>query len=93
MIASSLSRRYGVAVRPSHRRVARLLHARRERDGGKVVALVDDDEPVAFEDDRSIVAAGEALDHRDVDDAGRLVLAAADLADLLRLQTEVFGET
>ena len=28
-----------------------LLHAPGERDGGKVVALVDDDEPVAFEDD------------------------------------------
>ena len=58
-----------------------------------MVALVDDDEPVAVEDDRSIVAAGEALDHRDVDDAGGLVFAAADLADLFRLKTEEFGET
>ena len=46
MIASSLSRRYGVAVRPSHRRRPGPLDARRERDGGEVVALVDDDEAV-----------------------------------------------
>ena len=68
------------------------LDARRERDGGEVVALVDDDEPVAVEH-RRVVAAGQALEHRDVDHAGRPVLAAADLADLFLRETKVFGET
>ena len=68
------------------------LDARRKRDGGKVVALVDDHEPVPVEH-RRVVATGQALQHRDIDHAGRPVLAAADLADLLLRKTKVVGET
>ena len=68
------------------------LHARLERDRRDVVALVDDDEAVVVEDGR-VVAAGEALDHRDVDHSGRAVAAAADLADLRGVEVEVLGES
>ena len=56
------------------------------------MALVDDDEPVPVEDGR-IVATGQALEHRNVDNARWRVLAAADVTDLLRLQAEVLGES
>ena len=57
------------------------LHARRERHGGRVMALVDYDQAVSIEE-RWIVPARQALDHSDVDDSGRLVLPAPDLADV-----------
>jgi hypothetical protein len=42
---------------------------------------------------RCTLATGRALEHRDVDETGWLVLAAADLSDLLLLETELFGES
>lgn len=67
------------------------LHARGERDRGKVVALVDDHQPVAVEQD-GVVASGQALEHGHIDDPRRLVLAATDLPDFLRVEAEILGE-
>ena len=63
-------------------------------DGGlegerrQVVALVDHDQPVAAEERVEVVDRFEALDHREVDDAGQLAPAAAFLADLLGREVE-----
>ncbi len=57
-----------------------------------MVALVDHDQPVAVEQ-CGFVAAGEALDHRDVDGPGGLVAPAADLADGFGIDVEVVGES
>lgn len=58
----------------------------------QVVTLVDDHEPVAGKQLIESLAAGEALDHRDIDEAARCVLAAADHADLVVVEAEVLAE-
>jgi hypothetical protein len=59
-----------------------------EGEGRQVVALVDDDETVGGEERFQVFDRLEALDHRQVDDAGQLASAAASLPDLLRVETE-----
>jgi hypothetical protein len=59
-----------------------LLDGVLERGGGNVVALVDDDEPVPGGQGSDVVAAGQGLQHGDVDDAAGLGPAAAELAGL-----------
>src|ERR1022692_159992 len=54
-----------------------------------VVALVDDDQSVCSREVSQIVASGEALDHRNVDHAGRFRSTAAELPDLLGIELEV----
>ena len=66
-----------------------LFDARLEGDGGDVVALVDDHQPVAGGERCEVVAAGEALGHGQVDDRGLAVAAAAKLPDLVGRQAEV----
>jgi hypothetical protein len=68
-----------------------VLHARLERHGGDVMALVHHDQAVGVEH-RGIVPAREALDHGDVDHARRPVAAAADLADVGGVDIEVLGQ-
>jgi hypothetical protein len=53
-----------------------------------VVAFVDHDGAVALEQSLRVVEAAQALDHGEVNHAGRPVSAAADLSDLLRRQAE-----
>lgn len=60
---------------------------------GQVVALVNDDEPIAAEQFVGSLPAGKALDHRDVDEAAGPVLAAADHADLFVFEAEVLTES
>ncbi|HEY6793285.1 MAG TPA: hypothetical protein VI248_01240 [Kineosporiaceae bacterium] len=47
-----------------------------------MVTLVDDDVPVAGEQFGDVLAAGERGQHDDVDDAGELAAAAAELPGL-----------
>ena len=71
-------------MRPRKCRTGARRTADLERERRQVVALVDDDEPVGAEERFQVVDRLEALDHRQVDDAGALASAAAALADLLR---------
>ena len=71
------------------------LHRRQhalERDRREMVALVDDDLPVAGHEIRDGLLAHQALDHRDVDPAGGVALSGTDLPDLLGVDTEEHGE-
>ena len=78
-------------MRPSHRRVrACSTHAANET-AGRWWHSSTTTSPYRS-NSVGVVAAGEALEHRDVDHAGRLVLAAADLADLRWVEVEVLGE-
>ena len=67
-----------------------LFDARLEGDGGDVVALVDDRQPVAGGARYEVVAASEALGHGQVDDRGLAVEAAAELPDLVGGKAEMF---
>ena len=63
---------------PSHRDVA---YGPFEGHGRDVVAFVDDDQPVGRGEFGDVVAAGEALDHGHVDNAGGPVPATAELPE------------
>ncbi len=63
-----------------------------ERDSGYVMAFVDDDKAVSMEQFGRPFAAGDALDHGDIDDSGLHVLAASDCPDLTGFESEVFLE-
>ena len=58
-----------------------------------MVALVDDDEAIVFEEFVGSFLAGDALDHGNVDGSGWFVLPAADHADVVVVEAEVFAET
>ena len=73
----------------AHRDLADCLF---EGDGGDVVALIHDHQPVAGGELCDVVPAGEALDSSDVDDAPGPGASTAELADLLRGQVEVADE-
>jgi hypothetical protein len=63
-------------------RLRRRQHAL-ERDCRQMVALVDNDLPVAGHEIRDGLPAYQALDHRDTDPAGGAALSRTDLPDLL----------
>ena len=84
---SSRSLRYGVAVRPSHRRVG-IPHGPLEGDRGDVVAFIYDHKSVASGYLGEILSSGEGLRHGDVHHPARSALPA-DLADLLLSQAEM----
>ena len=69
-----------------------LTDAGLERDRGKVVAFVDDHQSISCEQLVRLVSAGQTLDHGDVDDARRSVLAAPDHADLAGCYSEMLAE-
>lgn len=73
-----LSRRTGVAVRPSTSKEI----------GGDVMTFVDDDLTVASQQLAASTIGCHRLQHRDVDLACRFRLAAADRADPLRIEPE-----
>jgi hypothetical protein len=56
------------------------------------MTLIDHDEAVSMKQFSWPFAAGDALDHRNVDDTGLHVLASADRPDLTGLESEVFVE-
>ena len=60
---------------------------------GNVMTFVDHDQPVWLGDFCEIVPSGQALRHRNVDDALRLVPATSELTDLLGGHPEVLAET
>ncbi len=88
MISCRPSRRYGVAVRPRKWRAGACRTYDSNENGRQVVALVDHDQAVAAEERFEVVDRLEALDHRQVDDPGEFAPSAADLADLLRGESE-----
>ena len=53
-----------------------------------MVALIDNDLPVAGHEIRDGLPAYQALDHRDVDPAGGVALSGTDLPDRLGVNTE-----
>jgi hypothetical protein len=59
-----------------------LLYGVLERGSRYVVALVDDDEPVARRQLRDVVATGEGLEHGNINYSMSLGTAAAELAGL-----------
>ena len=74
----------------SHRH---LTHDTLEGDRGDVMALIDDDEAIRLGDLPYVLPTSEALRHRDIDGALRLVAAAAKLTDLLGGNPKVLSET
>jgi len=72
-------------------RLCRRQHAL-ERDRREMVALVDDDLPVARHEIGDGLLAHQALDHRDVDFAGGVALSGTDLPNLLGVDSQEHGE-
>ena len=72
-------------------RLRRRQHAL-ERDRREMVALVNDNLPVAGHEIRHRLLAHQALDHRDVDPAGGVALSRTDLPDQLGVDTQEHGE-
>ena len=63
-----------------------------ERDRREMMALVDNDLPVAGYEIRDGLVAHQALDHRHVDQASGVALSGTDLPDPLGVDTEEYGE-
>jgi hypothetical protein len=82
----------GSSRQPDDEACPRLGEHSLERDGGKVVALVDDDVAVVRDEFVDLVVADEALDHGHVDPTRHAALPAPDLADRFRLHAEEHGE-
>jgi hypothetical protein len=70
-----------------------VANTRLEGDGWEVMALVYDDESITLEDLGRLLTASNALDHRNVDNAGRVVLSSADDPNLTRIEPEVLLES
>ena len=79
-------RRRGESEPMAHRYLAHDSFECHRRD---MVAFVDDHEAVASCEVGDVVVTGEALDHREVDHAGRPFTSTTDLANLLRVEIEV----
>ena len=57
------------------------------------MTFIDDDQAVRGGEFGEVVASGEALDHRDVDDAAGAVAASAEPADLVGSEVEMGDES
>src|SRR5690348_1966815 len=63
-----------------------------ERHRREMVAFVDDDLPVAGHEIRHAIVTNQALDHCDVDPAGRVALSSTDLPDLPGVDAQEHGK-